>query len=498
MATSQKQLVVYATTAGYIKSLHASVYATARAGTGTKGAYTDALIVGQTLDWGGNYVCYEGFLTFDTSEIPASASVDAVTMYLCQKTGNWDTAATINAGVTWTPALTTADYVAGASLSGLTDCASITSATLADGSYKTLTSVAGFLSSIAKEGTTAIVLWSSRLEAGTTPTDDEYAEFDDSADANPPKLVVTYTSEDAFADEQSIVFPPEMTRAAAADSATKKGGEVIDWWIEEDEDSDDIVAHAEVRPTLIADIPRDRWFVVSRDTPGASVEVTFEADNKPDYYKVEYKSYGVVDVEDGTILVAYYPSEPTSAVARVAVLNLTANYTTTGAALAHAATVMAKASSESMTAKVTAVGGMMTVDDHFVPAPLIHAGDWIQVLDVQKPPDYVEQSDPAYITGISYDDKTATVTITTGGLEQREVIVPGLSALPAELTPYYGIPANDGGGYYDGGSDDGGGGDGDDDQPVSTPGYKDEPQPYLGPSEFSVTPQKDEYYRRDY
>lgn len=466
MATSQKQIKVYASLTGDISSIHATTYATARSGA-TLTANTSEQVVGQAKNygWGGdNYACFEGFLTFDTSEVPASATIDAPpTLYAAVETNSTDTDFTLRAGVSWTPDLTTADWVAGASLSGKTLCASKSTSGIATNTYYALTSESTFLSAIVKEGTTALLLWSSRHEAGTTPTGAEYLKLHSATSAYPPYLLITYTSEDELADETSLVAPPFTTRPATAEALARKSGTglIVDWWYEEDSEGL-IVARTEIRPVSDADVPRGRWLVVSRHTPGASVDVVWESTDKPDIVRVRYKAYSVAGAKDGTILSFYYPAAPTSVQQRVGVLDLTQNFMTTGAAQAVAATYMASRSSEAMSAKVTAVGGLMTVDDQFVPAPLICAGDWIQVLDEPGPPTWTGPGPVTFVTGISYDDKTATVTITTGGREQTELVVPGLSALPGAMAPYYGIPVQDGGGYYDGGGNyyDGGGGDG--------------------------------------
>jgi len=186
---------------------------------------------------------------------------------------------------------------------------------------------------------------------------------------------------------------------------------------------------AELRPTDIATIPRHRWYVVSRDTPGAPVSATMDSEETPDIVCVVYRAYGVTGVRDGTIRRVYYPAAPTSVIERVQLIDLSSQYMADTDAANYAANVMLRAAADVMAATVTAKGGLRTVDGHFRPAPLILAGDWIDVVDL---PGHV----PTYITGTTFSKSDGVVTITTGGREQSELIVPGISALPSALTRY--------------------------------------------------------------
>lgn len=426
MATSQKSVTVYAATTGHINSYSTSKYSTARSG-GTLTADTSDIEVGQSDSYAwispARITCLEGFLTFDTSEIPAAATIDAVTMYVAVEADNTNTDFTLHAGVSWTPALTTADWVAGASLGGKTKCASKSTSGLSLNTYYALTSVSAFLTSITKEGTTAILMWSSREEAGTAPSADEYLVLHNAASAYPPKLVITYTSEDTFAAERSLVGRPLTNRAATADGIVEVAGdgEICDWWFE-DGPNGTLVARAEIRPTTI---PRDRWYVVSRETPGVTVDVVYRDEGTPDVLCGKYKTYGDITYPDGTIQTVYYPAAPTSVDQRVEVVDMTQNYMTSGAATAFLTVLWAQRSEVAASARVTAQGAVKTVDGCLVPAPLVCAGDWIDVQD-----DPLRKPTPAFITGTTYDADSGTVTITTGGRERRELIVPGLTALP--------------------------------------------------------------------
>ena len=222
---------------------------------------------------------------------------------------------------------------------------------------------------------------------------------------------------------RSLVARPFTTRAAAAELVARQGDALIDWWLEDD------VARAELRPTDAATIPRDRWYVVSRGTPGATVSLTMDAEDTPDIICVVYRTYGVTGVRDGSIRRVYHPAAPTSPTQRVELVDITGQYMGTSEAATYAANVWTRTCVEAMTATVTAKGGLYTVDGQFAPAPLIVAGDWIDVVDLPG-------HGPVFITGTTYSKADHTVTITTGNREQTDLVIPGLSALPQALTVY--------------------------------------------------------------
>lgn len=187
----------YASTAdGQIESSNAT-YATARSG-GTLVANTGgtSVNVGQVT----GYACYEAFLSFDTSTIPDGDIITSVTLSLdgTGATDGSDTDFTINARIyNWGAGLTTADWIAGASLSGNTLVASRSTSGWSASGYNALTSEAAFLTAINKTGVTYLVISSSRHEAGTAPTGNEYVGFataEASGTTHDPKLVVTHVA----------------------------------------------------------------------------------------------------------------------------------------------------------------------------------------------------------------------------------------------------------------------------------------------------------------
>lgn len=192
------------TTDGYIDSSSSSSYTTARNGTGTLTADTASTTfnVGQAQT-GAKIVtdtCYEGFLSFDTSAITDSDVVSAIVLDVWLVTDNSATDFTLEARERdWGASLTTGDYVAGGSLSGLTLMASIaTSGIGSTGAYKTLTSQAAFLTATnLKTGTVYLILDSSREVGNNDPTGLEYvvlSSADNTGTTQDPKLTITHAS----------------------------------------------------------------------------------------------------------------------------------------------------------------------------------------------------------------------------------------------------------------------------------------------------------------
>ena len=203
-------LVVYSdTTDGHITSARTvggttNDYALVRAGTGlfANPAYT-YLWVGQNWAYDSDFddnslVVIEGFLAFDTSSIPDGDTVSAAVLNLTALADGSTTDFTIEARLSdWGTGLTTADYVAGASLSGLTLLAHRATSSGWTAAYD-LTDDA-FPANVNKTGTTRLLLCSSRTTAGTSPTidRDEYVyaySADQTGTTRDPKLTVTYSS----------------------------------------------------------------------------------------------------------------------------------------------------------------------------------------------------------------------------------------------------------------------------------------------------------------
>ena len=164
--------VVYADAAdGYLESLDGT-YSTARAGAGLSANTTGTLIVGQE-ESGGIYGVYESFVNFDTSAITDSDMITAALLELGLSADQSTTDFTCQARTRdWGATLTTADFVAGASLGALTLLATrATSGIGATGSLKAFTENGSNLrDAINKTGLTSMILCSDRHVAGNTPS----------------------------------------------------------------------------------------------------------------------------------------------------------------------------------------------------------------------------------------------------------------------------------------------------------------------------------------
>jgi uncharacterized membrane protein len=193
-------LTIYSTTDdGYVSSLHASTYSTARSGSGsTLTAFTSdtTVIMGQSYvtPYGG-YTCYEAFLGFDTSILPDTASISTAVLSLYGQTDSSATDFTIEARLRdWGSTVETGDYVAGASLSALTSLATFATSGFSASGYNAFTNVA-MPANVNKTGYTRIICYSSRHSGNNTPTGLEYVVVysgDQSGTSNDPKLVITY------------------------------------------------------------------------------------------------------------------------------------------------------------------------------------------------------------------------------------------------------------------------------------------------------------------
>lgn len=175
---------VYATAPGgngYVRST-STTYATARSGNSL--AVLDGHRVGQTVS-GSDYFIYESFVIFDTSGLPDTDTVSDVVLSLDGSADQSVTDFTVNAAASSYDggAVVTGDWVDGsATLPGLTVLATFNSSGY-DAAYNAFTSAgASFNSAINLTGNTALILYSDRHAAGTTPTGNEYITFTD-ADA---------------------------------------------------------------------------------------------------------------------------------------------------------------------------------------------------------------------------------------------------------------------------------------------------------------------------
>lgn len=188
---------VFATAPGGAGSVQCSstVYATARSGGGSLLATADHL-VGQRFS-SPNYFCVEGFIIFDTSALDDGETIQGVVLS-CDGANNLSTEDFTMVAATSAydgGAVVTTDFVAGASLSGLTEVATWASSGY-DAGYNAFTSTgSAFNSAINTTGNTSIILFSAEMRDNSAPTTDERVLFTD-ADAagttTDPKLDITH------------------------------------------------------------------------------------------------------------------------------------------------------------------------------------------------------------------------------------------------------------------------------------------------------------------
>lgn len=167
-----------------------AAYATARS-TGSSTIAGEAR-AGQRLNTG-VYQVYCGLLEFDTSSIPAGATVTSWTLrpYIFQNDSVQDF--TLEAYISdYGASITSADFVAGGSLSGLTKVATL-AITTQDDTQLTMTTIDPAVG-ITVNGITRFLLSSDRVAANTTPTVHEYVSLDcDNTYGTPSLLDVTWT-----------------------------------------------------------------------------------------------------------------------------------------------------------------------------------------------------------------------------------------------------------------------------------------------------------------
>lgn len=173
-------------------------YNLARAGTGAFVNVDESILAVGQRNNSGLPQCHESFLSFDTSSIPDGATITSVVFSLYGMTAPFTTSFTTQARLQdWGTTLEAGDYVAGASLSGLTLLATFASSSFALEAYNDFTNVA-FPANINKTGFTRFLINSDRHMNGNVPTDDgeiiEWYQEGEAGTSKDPKLVVTFTN----------------------------------------------------------------------------------------------------------------------------------------------------------------------------------------------------------------------------------------------------------------------------------------------------------------
>ncbi|GIH22996.1 hypothetical protein Aph01nite_13060 [Acrocarpospora phusangensis] len=197
---------------GFLDSFNAT-YNTARSGSNLNADTSNfVMAVGQDV----GFSVYQSYVGFDTSAIPDADTVSAAVLSLWLDNDESATDFTVEARqFNWSSGgLTTADWIAGASLSGNTLLASIaTSGIGASGAYKNFTSEAALLTATGmKTGTVYMNLSSSRTRTGTAPSggNPEYVLWA-AADASSaePTLTITHAGA-ALAPPMFTSRPPRV------------------------------------------------------------------------------------------------------------------------------------------------------------------------------------------------------------------------------------------------------------------------------------------------
>jgi hypothetical protein len=215
---------------GRIRSQDAT-YATARSGgTLTTTAATLYGQVGQDFATP-NYTCHETFLDFDTSGIPADATITSAVLSICGEGDSSATDFTIKViARDWGTTLENADWIAGADL----DAAGTLVAHYATVSgWASAPSFNAFIddamaASIVKGGHTRLVLYSDRHAAGNTPTGTEYV-WTDAVNSTSAQLVISYTTGDALGSLRLGSRPAGPVQTITGETWDDGGGAGASW-----------------------------------------------------------------------------------------------------------------------------------------------------------------------------------------------------------------------------------------------------------------------------
>ena len=154
-----------------------------------------------------------------------------------------------------------------------------------------------------------------------------------------------------------------------------------------------------------------RVFPITHDTPGVTVDLDLVSDTKPDAFLLTYTCAGVATT-------SYYPFNPPSPTAMVETLAIGGDNVSTAEAQTQANQEWMRRSSHVADGAIGVTGGLRSNAGTWTPAPLLRAGDYVDVTDMVG-------HAPMMITGVAYDTASNQATLTVGGLETRRIIVPG-------------------------------------------------------------------------
>jgi len=142
---------------------------------------------------GSYFYCYSGYLDFDTSSIPDTDEISAVTLSLYAINAEGSPGALEVYAYDWGEELTFADWIAGADVAAMTLLASY-SGTWSGGAYRALTSETAFKAAINKTGVTRLFLCTTNFRTGSAPTaKDGYTFYaTEKGTTYRPKLVIEH------------------------------------------------------------------------------------------------------------------------------------------------------------------------------------------------------------------------------------------------------------------------------------------------------------------
>ncbi len=180
---------------------NSTTYSLARSGTALSADDTETFsAVGQDYNTfvALNYFCFETFFSFDTSSIGDTDQITSAVFSLALAADSSTTDFTINAHLKdWGAGVTTADWVAGASIAAQTLLATRATSGLAGGYNAFTENGSNFTANVNKTGSTRFMCSSSRHSGNNTPTGAEFVYFymaNEAGTTSDPKLVVTHFS----------------------------------------------------------------------------------------------------------------------------------------------------------------------------------------------------------------------------------------------------------------------------------------------------------------
>ncbi|OGC47516.1 hypothetical protein A2886_03265 [candidate division WWE3 bacterium RIFCSPHIGHO2_01_FULL_42_13] len=171
-----------------------TTYSTARAGSTMSIWGGTGLLIGQAND--PPWRVRETFIGFDTSSLPDNSVISSATLSLYGIANqSWDADDELRVRLRdYGASIDTGDYVAGASLSGVTPLLAHWSGTWSTTGYNDFTDDA-MPANVSLTGTTKMILHNKKLQDGTaTPTQVQAYASEDTGTSRDPKLVVTYST----------------------------------------------------------------------------------------------------------------------------------------------------------------------------------------------------------------------------------------------------------------------------------------------------------------